>query len=172
MIGLVVIGLAAIGITFALAPEPAPQYQSGALARAAALSDAAANATNTSTVYQQIVANGWASKDLLEVISIQLDSMGSASSPVEDPRTQYLLLLGVLAVCWIGITSPGPAAGIARQVAAGVLEGEESAPPDPAWIADELRQAERLRDAGLMSDGEFEAKRAELISRLEVHQQP
>jgi len=66
--------------------------------RIGAMSSYEINAATTDNVNQQQVVNGWATKDLLAVISSQLDD--------GDPRNRILLFLAVFAVCVIGISSP------------------------------------------------------------------
>jgi membrane protein YdbS with pleckstrin-like domain len=46
------------------------------------------------------------------------------------------------------------------------VQGPPPAPPAPASIPEQLIQLDDLRRRGIISDGEFEAKKAELLSRL------
>ncbi|MGP3947438.1 DUF4429 domain-containing protein [Streptomyces sp. 7N604] len=55
-------------------------------------------------------------------------------------------------------------AGPGRTVAA--LTGADKARPDPADIADRIRHLGALHDAGLLTDDEFSAKKAELLAEL------
>ena len=66
--------------------------------RSDATSSYTINAANTNNVNQQQVVNGWATKDLLSVISQQLDD--------GDPRGRILIFLATLAVCVVGVTTP------------------------------------------------------------------
>lgn len=96
-----------------------------------ALSDFDANERLSDNVYQQIVVAGWASKDLLTVIgtaqSDQTEGLTAINEnlrtmienqavlaealttpPPIDDRPRILLLLGVLALCWLGAWSVVP----------------------------------------------------------------
>ncbi len=118
ILGLVIIGFMAVGV--ATSEDPAgPQisagdsYSSGSSDRAQALRWHKLNAKNDKNVYQQQVTNGWVARDLLEVQSKQLDSLGRAVAnptyvlPAEsDTRPVQLLMWAVLAICWFGMTTP------------------------------------------------------------------
>ena len=100
------------------------------------------NARNTDNVYQQQVVNGWVARDFLELQSRQLDKIGRVLArptlivPGEtDERPVVLLMLAVLAVCWIGITSPGSLPGRRNENPAtpdGPLPAEPMVGADPA----------------------------------------
>ena len=90
-ITLILITVAAVYVAFFMKPKLTE-------GRPAAIAAYTINAATSDNVYQQQVVNGWATKDLLEVISSQLDN--------EDPRNRILLFLAVCAVCVIGISTP------------------------------------------------------------------
>ena len=90
LIALILIVKASIYVAFFMPPKDTED-------RSDAISSYTINTATTDNVYQQQVVNGWVAKDLLDVISRQLDD--------EDPRERILLFLAVLAVCVIGITA-------------------------------------------------------------------
>ena len=69
----------------------------------AALSDDNANNLRAEGAPQQTVVNGWTAKDLLTIIARQNGDLMRLSS--SDERIPALLLIGVLAVCWSGMTA-------------------------------------------------------------------
>jgi hypothetical protein len=91
IISLALIFAASVYVTFFMKPKLTE-------GRPAAIATYTINAATSDNVYQQQVVNGWAAKDLLEVISSQLDN--------EDPRNRILLFLAVCAVCVIGVSAP------------------------------------------------------------------
>ena len=127
-----------------------------------ALSDFDANERRSDTVYQQIVVAGWASKDLLALIGTAqsdqtegltainhnlqtlIENQGvlaeaAATTPPIDDRPRTLLLLALLALCWVGAWSVVPAVGAAGRerisadaVEHGSTDAEPSSPPDAA----------------------------------------
>jgi hypothetical protein len=66
--------------------------------RSAATADYEANSQSSENVYQQQVVAMWGTKDMVEVVSRQLD----------DRRPPILISLGIAAICVIGITSYVP----------------------------------------------------------------
>jgi hypothetical protein len=48
----------------------------------------------------------------------------------------------------------------------GVLEGQAQAATPQASIADQISQLDELRSKGLLTDEEFQAKKAELLDRM------
>ena len=127
-----------------------------------ALSDFDANERRSDTVYQQIVVAGWASKDLLALIGTAqsdqtegltainhnlqtlIENQGvlaeaAATTPPIDDRPRTLLLLALLALCWVGAWSVVPAVGAAGRerisadpVAPSSVAAEPSSPTDAA----------------------------------------
>ena len=127
-----------------------------------ALSDFDANERRSDTVYQQIVVAGWASKDLLALIGTAqsdqtegltainhnlqtlIENQGvlaeaAATTPPIDDRPRTLLLLALLALCWLGAWSVVPAVGAAGRerisadaVEHGSTDAEPSSPTDAA----------------------------------------
>ena len=127
-----------------------------------ALSDFDANERRSDTVYQQIVVAGWASKDLLALIGTAqsdqtegltainhnlqtlIENQGvlaeaAATTPPIDDRPRTLLLLALLALCWVGAWSVVPAVGAAGRerisadaVEHGSTDAEPSSPTDAA----------------------------------------
>lgn len=87
--GFVVLALAALGVLVALAPDGT------SFDVAAARLDQALNEERTEGAPQQQVVNGWATVDMLEIIAHR----------AVDERVPALLTIGVLAICWAGLTS-------------------------------------------------------------------
>jgi hypothetical protein len=140
IVGLIIIGIASVAVTFFLAPtaasvpqvnDSANRWQSKTLEIAAAIADGKANEANATTAPQQQVVNGWIARDLLEINDTQLDQLGIALYSLEnagtanaaaivkaqndnrDERIPYLLMLGVLAIVVVGSTQPRPVALVA-----------------------------------------------------------
>jgi hypothetical protein len=121
--GFLVLSAVAIAIFIALAPKvvrdtptlpSATQYES---LIASALSDYTLNNGNAESAPQQQVVNGWAAKDLLTIIAkIQadvlkaqgavVDATGSLQTQPFDERIPALLVVGVLAIAWNGVSMP------------------------------------------------------------------
>ena len=127
-IGLGVIAMAAVATWFVFTPEPA-NSASVNLSTAdystlidTALSDYDANDSRTDSAPQQQVVNGWVARDLLLMIATLqnvdlLDGLGALADQnsdmtdavsVTDDRIPALLVLVVVAICWLGITTPEP----------------------------------------------------------------
>lgn len=117
--GLVIIAVMAIGVARSASPTAAILHEgafyngSGGEIALARLNDKA-NAKNTDNVYQQQVVNGWVARDYLEVQAKQLDKIGKTiSDPTyvmpgpADNRPVMMLLWAVLAIVWLGLTTPG-----------------------------------------------------------------
>lgn len=82
-----------------------------------ALSDDAANNLRTEGAPQQAVVNGWTAKDLLTIIAKEnadilraqgavVDATGSLQTQPFDQRISALMLIAVLAICWLGVSAP------------------------------------------------------------------
>lgn len=122
VVGLMMTGIAAVLVTVTMAPtvdESAldADYGTFQTAIATALSDYEANDALTDSAPQQQVVNGWIARDLLTIAVEQNEAIGdvvTASHAVQvaqatDPRPALLLMLGVLAIVWLGVTLPRPA---------------------------------------------------------------
>ena len=96
----------------------------------AAMSDNAANDANADSAPKQQVVNGWVARDLLHIIGLQneasaksLDAVTAAiidSRPVPAPldqRPTRLLMILVLALCWVGFWLIIPDRALRHQVA-------------------------------------------------------
>ena len=69
----------------------------------AAMSDWEANEESAEGAPQQAVVNGWVARDLLLVIAEQDRAIAKVEADVPtDDRPTQLLLVGVLALCWLG----------------------------------------------------------------------
>lgn len=105
-----------------------------------ALSDNTANDARADSAPKQQVVNGWVARDLLTIIAKEdadilkaqgavVDATGALQTTPFDERIPALLLIGVLALCWTGLsarpaaptvtasTQPGPAAAEAPPAA-------------------------------------------------------
>lgn len=82
-----------------------------------ALADDASNNLLAQGAPQQSVVNGWTARDLLTIIAKQnadllraqgavVDVTGGLQTQPFDQRVPALLLIGILAVCWLGISAP------------------------------------------------------------------
>ena len=73
---------------------------------------------NTTSVYGQMVANGWVARDLLEVVARQnvavIDNQVSTAKLVKTTNT--LLVLGIAAIGLLGLSITAAASMIARAV--------------------------------------------------------
>lgn len=109
IVALALIGLAAVVIV--LLPADTPTDHSAEVR--VALAGAELNNSQAEGAPQQTVVNGWVARDLLAIISSQLDEQASSN----DRKTPWLLALGVLALVVIGLTSsvPGPSRPEASQ---------------------------------------------------------
>ncbi len=125
--GFGVLAVAAVIAWVALAPEvptdaptlpSATQYET---LIADALSAHEVNNLSASGAPQQQVVNGWTARDLLTIIAKEnidilraqgavVDVTGTLRTTPFDERVPALLLIGVLAVCWAGISGPRAAA--------------------------------------------------------------
>jgi hypothetical protein len=121
------LAVAAVSVWFLMAPDTAdtihifdPTSRDYSDLVGTALDSFDANEALADSAPQQQVVNGWVARDLLTILAYQnldlLNAVGalgdqnaaeSASGvAVRDDRIPALLLLGVLAVVWIGITNP------------------------------------------------------------------
>jgi hypothetical protein len=130
---LVLIG-AAVAVWVVLAPKvdtKSPTLPSGTdygSLISQALSDATANNVSADTAPKQQVVNGWVARDLLTIVAKQnidilksqgavVDATGNLSTTPFDDRIPALLLIGLLAICWTGLTAV-PMERTVRQVEA------------------------------------------------------
>ncbi len=139
-----------------------------------ALSDATVNNAGAQGAPQQAVVNGWTARDLLTIIAKEnadvlraqgavVDATGSLQTQPFDQRIPALLLLGVLAFCWLGISAPRGAPTASEDSA------RVTAAPAPVsgadQLADRLVQLEFARSNRLITDEEYGWKRAEIMSQ-------
>jgi hypothetical protein len=145
---LVLIG-AAFGAWIGLAPKAdtrSPDVPTGS-AYESEISKALAAEAKTSllsqSALQQQVANGWVARDLLAIIAEEnvdilnsqgavVDATGSRLGEPFDERLPALLLVGVLAICWIGLTAPRQPRPAAPPLAANRLPEAGGAGDDEA----------------------------------------
>ena len=82
-----------------------------------ALDDDQANNLRAEGAPQQAVVNGWTARDLLTIVAKQnadilraqgaiVDATGSLQTQPFDQRIPALLVIGVLSICWLGISAP------------------------------------------------------------------
>ena len=137
--GYLVLAIAAVAVFIALKPvittsvptlPSATTYES---LISTALSDNSANDANADSAPKQQVVNGWVARDLLTIIAKEdadilkaqgavVDATGALQTTPFDERVPAILLIGVLALCWTGLS--------ARQVAP-VVVAAVSAPAAP-----------------------------------------
>lgn len=121
LVALILIGLAAIVV--ALLPASSSADHNAEVVAALAAADA--NNSIAEGAPQQQVVNGWVARDLLAIISAQLDEQNAAS----DRKVPLLLMLGVLALVVIGCTTPGPS-GEGSRTASPATEPPSPEPQD------------------------------------------
>ena len=143
-VGLAVVATAAVAVWFVIAPEP-PDIEGGQINLSArkyaslvaqALDDFEANEARADSAPQQQVVAGWVARDLLSIIALaqadMIESLGglaeqnesvASAVAVRDDRVPALLVLAVLAVCWMGITSPRQADTVTRRDMEGRHQG-------------------------------------------------
>jgi hypothetical protein len=97
----VVLALAAVLAFFLFQPKE-PKDRAAEIV--AALVTDAANAKSSSSAPQQQVVNGWTARDLLE-IEANLANDQAQSAGDHTKQIAALLLIGVLAICWNGLSS-------------------------------------------------------------------
>lgn len=132
-VGLGAIAVAAVAVWFVLAPEATtgPTVNLTTIDYVdlidTALSDYDANDERADTAPKQQVVNGWVARDLLWISTLQnvdlLEAIGALADQnsglsdavaATDDRIPALLVLTVVAVCWLGITTPLPEAVASR----------------------------------------------------------
>ena len=130
-LGFVALIAAAVAVWVVLAPKVStktPTLPSGTdyvTLIKQALSDSDTNNLTANSAPQQQVVNGWVAKDLLTIIAKQnvdilqsqgavVDATGNLSTTPFDERIPALLLVGVVALCWMGLTAPVERAGRSR----------------------------------------------------------
>lgn len=125
--GYLVLAIAAVSVFVVLKPNVeanTPSLPSATTYKSlisTAMSDYDGNNSNTESAPQQQVVNGWVARDLLLIIAKEnadilraqgavVDATGALQTAPFDERVPALLLLGVLAVCWTGLTAHQPVA--------------------------------------------------------------
>lgn len=100
------LALAAV-LTFFLFQPTAPEDRASEIS--AVLITDAVNAKGSSSAPQQQVVNGWTARDLLE-IEARIANDQAQSAGGHTKQITALLLIGVLAICWKGLSDDlGPA---------------------------------------------------------------
>lgn len=119
--GYLVLAVAAVAVFVVLRPKidtVAPTLPSATSYESlitSALDADTANNLRTEGAPQQQVVNGWTAKDLLTIIAKEnidilkaqgavVDATGALNTTPFDERIPALLLIGVLALCWSGIS--------------------------------------------------------------------
>ena len=130
-VGALVIAAAAIVVWFAMAPGSAGQAASDANTSVSAIDLAMVNDTinqaGTAGAPQQAVANGWATRDLLEILARQgADRTGADMTT--DKRPAALLVLAVFGVALMLFTSGIPRTQGPRDES---KQSSEFPPPEP-----------------------------------------
>jgi hypothetical protein len=97
----VVLALAAVLAFFLFQPKE-PKDRAAEIS--AALVTDAANAKSSNSAPQQQVVNGWTARDLLE-IEATIANEQAQSAGGHTKQIAALLLIGVLAICWNGLSS-------------------------------------------------------------------
>jgi hypothetical protein len=101
-VGFLVIAVLAATAFIVLEPKPATLSDNYVAAISQALSDGIANNATAQGAPQQSVVNGWTARDLLAILAKeQADGLKGGA---QDLRVPALLLLGVLALCWDGLS--------------------------------------------------------------------
>jgi hypothetical protein len=103
-IGFGVLGVLAIAVWFTLGPTSADSVPGYERAIEAANSSYEANNVAAESAPQQEVVNGWFNRDMQTILARQNNELLRAGT---DRRVPALLLLGLLALCLHGLTSPG-----------------------------------------------------------------
>jgi hypothetical protein len=95
------------------------------------LADDKVNAALAQGAPQQAVTNGWVGRDLLTVIAKEnadilraqgavVDATGNLQTQPFDQRIPALLVVAILAICWLGISAPRVASDSRLREPAGV----------------------------------------------------
>lgn len=142
--GFVLLALAAVVVFVLLRPKidtvtpTLPSSTSYESLISGALDADTANNLGTQGAPQQQVVNGWTAKDLLTIIAKEnidilkaqgavVDATGALNTTPFDERIPALLLIGVLALCWTGL-SMSAAVTAPRVVASAAPLFEPAAP--------------------------------------------
>lgn len=135
-IGAVILAAAAVLVWFLAAPakshSSAPDFSSDI---ASAASDYDSNNASTESAPQQQVVNGWAEKDLLNIlVKEQQAALAPAIAP-HDNRVPAELLLAVLGIALVAGTSPrsAPEAAATGASPSGDPARPAEAGPVPSW---------------------------------------
>jgi hypothetical protein len=107
-IAAVLLGVAAIAVWFGMRPSAASPAADFASDIDSAMADYKANNVSASSAPQQQVVNGWAAKDLLEVIARTQNAALSPQSAPRDDRIPAELMLCVLGLGVLAFTTPRP----------------------------------------------------------------
>jgi hypothetical protein len=107
-IAAVLLGVAAVAVWFGMRPAAASPTADFASNIDSAMADYKANNASTSSAPQQQVVNGWAAKDLLEVIARAQNAALSPQSAPRDDRIPAELMLCVLGLAVLALTTPHP----------------------------------------------------------------
>jgi hypothetical protein len=135
-IAAVLLGVAAVAVWFGMRPSAASPTADFASKIDSAMADYKVNNSSTSSAPQQQVVNGWAAKDLLEVIARAQNAALSPQSSPRDDRVPAELMLCVLGLAVLALTTPRPKnpAGVTTASApAGPVQPVLS--PDPPTFA-------------------------------------
>jgi hypothetical protein len=111
-IGFGVLAVLTIIVWFVLAPTKGKSVAQYENAIAAANSSYESNNAAADSAPQQDVVNGWFSRDMQIIMAEQNNDLLRTGT---DRRVPALLLLGLLALCLHGLTSPGPSPTPAAQ---------------------------------------------------------
>lgn len=104
----VLLGVAAIAVWFGMRPSAASPTVDFSSNIDSAMADFKANNGSARSAPQQQVVNGWAAKDLLEVIARAQNAALSPDSAPRDDRIPAELMLCVLGLGVLALTTPRP----------------------------------------------------------------
>lgn len=121
--GYLVLVIAAVAVFIVLKPKvevSTPSLPSATTYEsliATALSDNSSNDLIADSAPKQQVVNGWVARDLLVIVAKEnadilraqgavVDATGALQTAPFDDRVPALLLIGVIALCWTGISAP------------------------------------------------------------------
>lgn len=137
--GFLLLAVAAVAVFVVLRPKidtvtpTLPSSTSYESLISSALAADTANNLRTEGAPQQQVVNGWTAKDLLTIIAKEnidilkaqgavVDATGALNTTPFDERIPVLLLIGVLALCWTGLS-----------ISAGVTAPRDAIMPTPPF---------------------------------------
>ena len=104
--GFLLLAIAAVAVMVIVRPPSSPSLTFGSEI-SEAIADNAKNDLNTKGAPQQDVVNGWVARDLLHISDMQNDVAlrQQAAQSRSQERTGWLTFIGVLAICWLGLTN-------------------------------------------------------------------